>query len=420
MTDLVARMLNTLLVGFGLAATVWLGLRLFRPLNSGTRFAVWFTVLLTIVALPFLAITAVGTGPVQARFVLPETLATYLLIVWGVIATVLLARLGLSLLHVRNLRRDSQELALDSLDSNLRGVFATTPRRVRLFASDRIRVPAAIGFFRPAIIIPNWAMRDLPLEQQRTILLHELAHLRRWDDWTNLAQKVLKALFFFHPAIWWIESRLSLEREMACDDMVLAEMSSPRAYAASLISLAERVGLGRTVALAQAALGRARHTSLRISQILDSKRPKGIGVWKPALGFGTAVAAIAFVTAPFSPDLVAFSNSEALGVASRIPNAPERLVTVAPPAAVTRAELRATANPEIPKAVKSARPRPAGNSSSVFAASARRETRQPRVVLVMQSTQFDETGAPLFTLSVWQISDKNRQQVRTEIVMHTL
>jgi len=65
-------------------------------------------------------------------------------------------------------------------------------------------------------------------------LLHEFAHLGRWDDWTNLAQKLVRTIFFFHPAVWWIEKRLSLEREMACDDVVLAETQNPRAYAECL------------------------------------------------------------------------------------------------------------------------------------------------------------------------------------------
>ena len=73
------------------------------------------------------------------------------------------------------------------------------------------------------------------------ILLHENAHLRRWDQWTNLAQKIVTALFFFHPAVWWIENRLTLEREMACDDIVLAQTASPRDYASFLISFAEKI-----------------------------------------------------------------------------------------------------------------------------------------------------------------------------------
>ena len=93
---------------------------------------------------------------------------------------------------------------------------------------------------KPVVVVPGWVMQELSADELNQILLHELAHLRRWDDWTNLAQKVVKALFFFHPAVWWIEKRVSLEREMACDDAVIAETASPRAYAECLTHLAER------------------------------------------------------------------------------------------------------------------------------------------------------------------------------------
>ena len=115
-------------------------------------------------------------------------------------------------------------------------------------------------------------MQELSADELNQIVLHELAHLRRRDDWTNLAQKMVKALFFFHPAVWWIEQKMSLEREMACDDAVMAETASPRAYAECLAHLAEKTLIQRGVALAQAALGRIRQTSLRVAQILDGNR----------------------------------------------------------------------------------------------------------------------------------------------------
>src|SRR5213078_2563160 len=120
----------------------------------------------------------------------------------------------------------------------------------------------------PTVVIPAWLMEELPAAELNQILLHELAHLSRWDDWSNLAQKIVKALFFFHPAVWWIERKVSLEREMACDDAVLAENHSPRAYAECLVHLAEKSVLRRGVALAQAAVGRIRQTTLRVAQIL--------------------------------------------------------------------------------------------------------------------------------------------------------
>ena len=117
---------------------------------------------------------------------------------------------------------------------------------------------------------------------------HELAHLRRGDDWTNLIQKIVRALFFFHPAVWWIENRLSVEREMACDDAVLAETANPHGYASCLVSLLEKSLAHRLShkqwSMAQAAVHRAREASLRLAQILDTNRPVATRVWRPALG----------------------------------------------------------------------------------------------------------------------------------------
>ena len=99
---------------------------------------------------------------------------------------------------------------------------------MKFLVSDDVRVPTALGFFRPAVVLPSWTLRDLSPDELKVIVLHELAHLRRWDDWTNLAQKFVKAIFFFHPAVWWIDSRLALEREIACDDMVLEQTANAR------------------------------------------------------------------------------------------------------------------------------------------------------------------------------------------------
>ena len=142
--------------------------------------------------------------------------------------------------------------------------------------------------------------------------MHELAHLRRRDDWTNLLQKILGALLFFHPAVWWIEKKLALEREMACDDLVLASTTSPRAYAECLVSLAEKSFLRRGLALAQAAVDRLRNVSLRVSQILDVDRPRATRVWRPAPVLVGGVSLVCLVALSHAPTrLVSFSNGAA-------------------------------------------------------------------------------------------------------------
>src|SRR5262249_11095481 len=175
--------------------------------------------------------------------------------------------------------------------------------------SDHVRVPTAIGFFRPAVLLPKWALEELSPKELGAVLLHELAHLRRWDDWTNLAQKVIRALLFFHPAVWWLDGRLSIEREMSCDDLVLTESKNPRGYAECLVTVAERCYLRRPVALAQAAVARMKHTAQRISKILDGRERHATPVWKPAVGALTFFMVVGATAVEHTPQLVGFENS---------------------------------------------------------------------------------------------------------------
>src|SRR5687768_1568715 len=98
------------------------------------------------------------------------------------------------------------------------------PRRVRLRSSGQIATPRVLvaGFNNPVILIPQSLVAQLSLSELNQVYLHELAHLRRWDDWTNLAQQLLTAVLFFHPAVLWICRQLDLEREIAFDDWVIS------------------------------------------------------------------------------------------------------------------------------------------------------------------------------------------------------
>jgi hypothetical protein len=190
-----------------------------------------------------------------------------------------------------------------------RSIFSSIfSRSIRIASSDCVRVPAAIGFWRRTIVLPTWALRELSPEDLNVVLLHEFAHLRRWDEWTNLIQKIVRALFFFHPAVWWIEQRLSVEREMACDDAVLAETANPRGYATCLIALLEKSLAHRGWSMAQAAVHRAREASLRLAQILDKNRPAATRVWKPALGIAGVFSVICLAVLPHAPQFVGFDR----------------------------------------------------------------------------------------------------------------
>jgi beta-lactamase regulating signal transducer with metallopeptidase domain len=314
------RIVDCLVEGTLIAIFASLLSRVARLKNSSTRFAVWFSALVAIAALPLLGgavwsqVAGVPDKTVgRAPITLPISWALYLFATWALIAVWALLGVARGLWHLHVLRESCVPVDPELLDARLQETLARnqSPRAAALCTSDRVQVPTAIGLVNPAVVIPGWVMQELSTDELNQILLHELAHLRRWDDWTNLAQKVIKALFFFHPAVWWIEKRVSLEREMACDDAVLAETESPRAYAECLAHLAEKTLIQRSLALAQAALGRIRQTSLRVARILDVNRPTGTGrAWKPAVSLvaGFALACVLWISR--APRLIAFSDSE--------------------------------------------------------------------------------------------------------------
>lgn len=321
------QIVDCLVEGTLIAIFAGLVLGVARRQNSGTRFAVWFSTLMAIAALPLFGgslwsqVGSISAKDVGSVIIVPGSWALYAVGTWAAIASWSLLGVARSLWHLHIIRRSCLPVDPTGLDRRLQETLkrSRAKRPVRLCTSDLVRVPAAIGFMKPVIVVPGWVMLELSADELNQILLHELAHLRRWDDWTNLAQKVVKALFFFHPAVWWIEKRVSLEREMACDDAVIAETASPRAYAECLTHLAERTLIQRSMALAQAALGRIRQTSLRVAQILDVNRPAGVGrTWKPAAALVAGFAMVCVLSVSRAPKLVAFSDHETGPAASPV------------------------------------------------------------------------------------------------------
>jgi beta-lactamase regulating signal transducer with metallopeptidase domain len=316
---------NSLLGGITIAVITWAVARLIHRQGSRTRFVVWLLGLIAIALLPWAGSVSTSSGltdraPAAGALTLPDSFAFYLFVVWIVGVAFGLARLAVSLFRLRSLRSTCTLVDVTQLDPSLRSVLedACSDRPVTLCISDSVRVPAALGYFRPMVVFPAWALEEIPVAELNAILLHELAHLRRWDDWTNLAQKIVKAVFFFHPAVWFIESHLSLEREMACDDAVLAANFSPRAYAESLVGLAERSFVRHGIQLAQAAVGHVQQLKVRLAEILRKDRSEQGSslVRKPAIALMALAVMVSTYSLSRAPRLVAFSSPSASSTTS--------------------------------------------------------------------------------------------------------
>jgi beta-lactamase regulating signal transducer with metallopeptidase domain len=306
-------LLYSAIAGTLLASAVWFLLRLFPRRNSRTSFAIWFSTLLATALLPLMRLLSNDGGNSaggHALVTVSTAWAWYVFLAWAGVAGIGLARVALATFQLRRMRAEAVAVDLKTMDADLRALLEDFQRyrKVSVLVSQRLEVPTAIGFYKPAIILPAWLLESTPAEELKYILLHELAHLRRRDDWTNLAQKVLKALLFFLPSVWWIERRLSLDREMACDDAVLAHSGSPRGYAECLARVAERSFLRRQITLAQAVVGRIRQLTTRVATILDPDRPRAPHLWKPAIPVVVALAGLCALPASFAPELVSFSD----------------------------------------------------------------------------------------------------------------
>ena len=123
---------------------------------------------------------------------------------------------------------------LDGLRARLR-----MTRPVMLLESCFLEVPVVIGHLRPVILMPVGLLAGLPVAQIESILLHELAHIRRADYLVNLMQTLVEGLLFYHPAVWWISGVMRTERENCCDDLAVSTSGDAHEYATALAALAE-------------------------------------------------------------------------------------------------------------------------------------------------------------------------------------
>lgn len=112
-------------------------------------------------------------------------------------------------------------------------------KQVILLQSDLVTIPTVIGFLKPVILVPMGILAKLPTSQIEAVLLHELAHIRRYDYAVNFLQHLAEMVFFFNPAVLWISNLLREERENCCDDLAISTSKDKKNYIEALLSFQE-------------------------------------------------------------------------------------------------------------------------------------------------------------------------------------
>jgi beta-lactamase regulating signal transducer with metallopeptidase domain/tetratricopeptide (TPR) repeat protein len=175
----------------------------------------------------------------RALNVAKNTWKGWFVIIVQFIAMLMLAQMILGMLGVWFVARSAEEVTHDEALRELDAAHdqLALGREVRLLRSSRISVPVLWGFFRPVLLlpadVPTW-----PVERLRVVLLHELAHLKRYDGISLILTRIAVSLFWYHPLAWSLERAGRNECERSCDDLVLSSGTKPSVYADHLLAIA--------------------------------------------------------------------------------------------------------------------------------------------------------------------------------------
>jgi beta-lactamase regulating signal transducer with metallopeptidase domain len=185
--------------------------------------------------------------------------------------------IGLGLLRTWTLARRGRRVAGGELGRALEEAAAAlgVSRRMVLMQGDERGMPMTWGALAPRILLPaeagSWSRGRLS-----AVLLHEVAHVKRFDYLTQILARCSCALYWFNPLAWLAARRLRIEREHACDDEVLRAGSRPSDYAGHLLEMARSLKAGPAASIAAVALARARPSQVagRLQAVLDPGRPR--------------------------------------------------------------------------------------------------------------------------------------------------
>jgi beta-lactamase regulating signal transducer with metallopeptidase domain len=203
---------------------------------------------------------------------LPWWAATLVAAIWTGWAAASLGRALLALASLRRARRACRAFP-NERESGLKtwNALCKFGRRATLVVSDDVRTAAVLGLASPVIAVAPGVLRELRDDDLDRILVHEWAHVQRRDDVGRVVQVMVRAIAGLHPAVWWIDRQIHLDRETACDDWAVNLTGSARDYAACLTRLAALRFEQRDSFLVPAAVFSS-DLARRVARLLDRRR----------------------------------------------------------------------------------------------------------------------------------------------------
>lgn len=320
-------MTNLDLIATALCGALWQGLLLVAAaalltrtpgMNSTSRYAVWAATLFLIAAVAVagpLVLAARHEALPRWRLILPPSVVIAIVGLWALTAATLLVRVVGAAAQLSALWRDGSPVDDPHLQKVIEGAVGRHRRPSRILASVHALVPVAVGLGRPAIVLPAQAVAELSPIELSQVVMHELAHVERWDDWSLLLQRILQALLFFQPAASYAGAQIELQREAACDDWVIAATGRRKTYAETLARLAQVAPLFRPAVPLLGLVSTRRHILARLKRIVDGDASAASAPITPAgkasvLVLAALAVALAWFTIPVlaAPSALAHSN----------------------------------------------------------------------------------------------------------------
>jgi uncharacterized protein (TIGR02246 family) len=209
-----------------------------------------------------------------------RSLPSALLAIWAAGALILSCCFLAAGVRLSRIARQSSSVAAPNIDrlalaaAQQLGVAST---RVRLRWTEREFTPMTWGLRRPVLILPV-VSKTWDEERLGQVLVHEMGHIQRWDVLTQALSSAACALYWFNPLVWMAARQMLVERERACDDLVLESGAKPSSYAHGLLEIARSLGARWTAAYVSPAMARRSQISGRLLAVLDPGRSRqGLG-----------------------------------------------------------------------------------------------------------------------------------------------